>query len=159
MVVKYVESCDCSFYWYTDEHGVLVCDEEGQECWTANVLLVDGREVAAFVRFEGFQILEDFEIPEDIRQQMRLPYTVERGEIVNRKHHARKREALVHFLMEGHYEPGRDNLLGFGNEYLMFLRRTETPIQVSREEAEKWADAYLYYGDAVTQAFVYFELR
>jgi hypothetical protein len=98
------------------------------------------------------------DLPDEIIRKMELPYVVERGEIVNHKHHERRREALIAFLMEGDYELGKDSERGFANEYTMTLRPVASPIEVTREEAERWADDYLYSGDAATEAFVGFAL-
>jgi hypothetical protein len=160
--IEYEEACDCWFQWTISPYGLLECESEGSECWSANLLFAGEELIAAFVRFEGWQFyvpgLKKDDLPDDVIRQMEMPYTTLRGEVVNTKHHLKMREALILFLMQGHYELGRDDLR-FRNEYLLFLRPVETPIQVSREKAEKWADDFLYQGDTATQAFVYFELR
>ncbi len=85
----------------------------------------------------------------------------ERGESINNEiHEARRRAALISWLMENNYYLDRDDKRGFANEYTMILRESrveESPI--SLEAAEKWADEYLYRGDAITAAFVSFKME
>jgi hypothetical protein len=160
--IEYVESCKCYFDWHVTRDGHLDDGCESDECWVSNALYVDNDLVAEFVRFEGWKLyvdnLEVDDLPDEVIQRMELPYVVERGEIVNKKHYERRRKALVEFLMEGDYELGKDAERGFANEYTMTLKPVASPIHVTLEEAEQWADDFLYEGDAATEAFVGFAL-
>ncbi len=66
-------------------------------------------------------------------------------------------EALVDFLMRGDYALDRDDRRGFANEYTMILRECSERQEISREDAESWADGYLYGGDDATKAYVGFK--
>jgi hypothetical protein len=161
--IEYVENCQCHFWWHVTRDGRLVDDADGDECWSANMLYVDGKLVAAYVRFEGWKVYADddldiCDLPSSLIREMEMPNVVEHWEVVNEEHHDRRREALIAFLMEGNYELGRNDERGFANEYTMTLRPVASPIEVTRKEAEEWADDFLYSGDAATEAFVGFEL-
>ena len=71
-----------------------------------------------------------------------------------------RREALVEYLMDCGYELDRDDNRGFANEYTMILRDTgDRPEEPTEDEAEEWADAFLYSGDAATESFVNFKFE
>jgi hypothetical protein len=160
--IEYIENCGCNFYWHITRDGRLDDDADGNDCWTSNALYVDGELIAEYVRFDGWKVYVDEldidDLPLEVINTMVMRDYVEQGEIVNDEHNNRARETLIDFLMEGNYELGRDDERGFANEYTMTLKPVASPIEVTREEAEQWADDYLYNGDAVTEAFVGFEL-
>lgn len=160
-----VSDCNCTFDWHIEE-GELVDGCDGDECYEGFALLVDDDIVADRTRYNdpNFFVngLSESDIPEGIWEQMQPPAVVQRWETGNPVvHEERRREALIAFLMEGGYELARDDERGFANEYTMILR--ELPdgvfVSVNREEAEAWADAFLYRGDQSTEAFVGFRLE
>jgi len=163
--VEPVSDCNCTFDWHF-ESGKLVDGCDGDDCYEGFTLLVDDDIVADRTRYNAPNFfvngLSEKDIPEGIWEQMQPPTTVQRWETGNPAvHDARRRDALIAFLMEGGYELARDDERGFANEYTMILR--ELPdgvfVSVTREEAEAWADAFLYRGDQSTEAFVGFRME
>lgn len=162
--IEYCEDCNCLFDWHIDEDCELSDNVESSGCWDSNVLFVTGRDepIAEFIRHEGLSIRIDdmfeYDIPHHILDEMRLlSDVVERGETGNPEVHNEKRKTtLVEYLMECGYELDMDDNRGFANEYTMILRDTGEPIYPTLDEAEEWADSYLYRGDAATESFVNF---
>lgn len=155
--IEYAEECNCSGIWSV-ERGELVFEPGNDVDWEAMILSVGSVTVADRIRggdrhvyAEG--VTED-DIPDDVWSQMRLPEILNSGEAANAAHESKMRETLIDWLMEGDYSLSRDNLRGFANEYDMVLTETSEPVTVTREQAESWADDYLYRGDAATEAFV-----
>lgn len=159
--IEYSEVCYCYFHLDVTPSKLEFFVDSSTECGSSNALFVGGALVAEYVRHDGWFVYEDIDvddIPMPVQQKMILPSFLGRGEIENWKHHLRLKEALVEFLMMGDYEIGRKDGR-FANEYTMTLKKVETPIVVTREEAEKWADDYLYEGDSATEAFVGFSME
>jgi len=160
-----ISNCDCRFDWHI-EGGKLVDGFDEDACFEGFALVVDEVIVAERTRYNAPNFfvngLSEQDIPKGIWEQMQPPTVVQRWETGGPpEHDARRREALIAFLMEGGHELARDDERGFANEYTMILR--EPPdgvfVSVTREEAEAWADAFLYRGDATTEAFVGFRLE
>ena len=93
---------------------------------------------------------------------MSMSDMVERGESANNDtHEAHRRESLIYWLNElvdEGYRLMRDNDRGFANEYTVILVSPKTdPDEIGDDwdelDAEKWADEYLYNGDAATEAY------
>ena len=164
--ITHDEGCLCNIDWAV-LGGELVCDVDGHECWESNGLYVDCGDgwgdvlIAEYVRYDRLHIYDDDitadDIPDAILDEMGIPEVCEQGESGSPEcHDANVREELIRYLMEGKYLLDRDDCRGFANEYTMILREPadgETAI-ITREDAEEWADDYLYAGDAATAAYV-----
>ena len=169
--IEHAEDCNCSFKWDIDGNGELVDNVDSDACWEGNVLYItgeewnDGEPVAEYIRYEGLRILhnsvEADDIPDHIKDEMRMSDMKEQGETGNPKcHDTFRREALVEYLMDCGYELDRDDNRGFANEYTMILRDTgDRSEEPTADEAEEWADAFLYSGDAATESFVNFKFE
>jgi hypothetical protein len=157
--IEHEQDCNCSFDWHVDQ-GTLSDGCDGNECWEGNILYVAGESIAQHVRYESREMLtkliNEDDIPDEIWSKMCMSDMCERGDSVNcQRHEDRRREALVDWLMDqDEYELDEDDERGFANEYVMILRRSDKPEDITREQAVKWADAYLYAGDAATEAYV-----
>lgn len=155
--IEYAEECNCSGIWSV-ERGELVFEPGNDVDWEALVLSVDGAIVADCIRGGDRHVYVDgvteSDIPDDVWSQMRLPEILNSGEVGNQEHDRKMRETLIDWLMTGDYSLAKDDERGFANEYTMILTETSESVTVTREQAEAWADDYLYRGDAATEAFV-----
>jgi hypothetical protein len=163
--IEHCQDCNCSFKWDIDENGDLTDDVDTDACWEGNVLYVTlndcDERVAEFIRYERLNVFIDGmsvdDIPDNVLDKMRISDMRERGETGNPDcHEARRKEALVEYLMDCGYELDTNYNRGFANEYTMVLRRTKEPTYPTHEEADAWAESFLYSGDAATESFVNF---
>lgn len=158
--IKHEEDCCCSFNWELSGDE-LIDNASGDECWEGNILYVGDTAIAQAIRFDRIETLIDGlnldDIDEDILDAMRMSDILGPGESSNNdRHEERRRDELIDYLMECGYILDEDEERGFANEYTMILREPEEggeEVTTTREEAEKWADSYLYCGDAATEAF------
>ena len=164
--IKYNEDCHCGFDWSINNQGDLVDDVSSDECYEQNVLYVGDEMIAAYVRFDGRNICVDDitkdDIPDEIWDEMDMSDMVNRGETGNSpSHDANRKSSLVEFLMDSGYILEKDEERGFGNEYTMVLREPnkDEKVETAEEEAESWADDFLYAGDAPTEAMVGFRFE
>lgn len=165
--IEHAEDCSCCISWEINANGELVEDIDSDCCWEGNILYVGDEAIAQNIRYEGSEVLVDGidrdDIPEEIWDGMRMGEMLERGESPYcDTHEADRREALIDWLVESNYILDRDDDRGFANEYIMILREVaegETAPEITREKAEKWADQFLYRGDAATEAFNGFRLE
>ena len=161
-----VSGCGCTFDWHIED-GKLVDGSDGADCYEGFLLVLteNGDIVAEHMRYRPLVIHQwQIGIPDEIQEKMQPPpTTVQRWETGNPAvHDTRRREALIAFLMEGGYGLARSNERGVANEYTMIMRELPDGVvfmSVTREEAEAWADAFLYRGDQSTEAFVGFRLE
>jgi len=159
-----VSGCGCTFDWHIED-GKLMDGCDGADCYEGFLLVLteNGEIVAEHMRYQPLEIYQwQIGIPDEIQEKMRPPSAVQRWETGNSaEHDARRRESLIAFLMKGWYRLGRNDW-GVANEYLMTLGELPDGVvymSVTREEAEAWADAFLYRGDQSTEAFVGFRLE
>ncbi len=163
--IKHDEDCSCSFDFRIDGDQIIE-DVDGNECWEGMILYVGGEMIAEKIRFGESHMLTDAinpdDIPDEIWDKMRMSDMVERGESANNDtHEANRRESLVYWLnglADKGYRLMRDNDRGFANEYTVILVSPKTdPDEIGDDwdelDAEKWADEYLYNGDAATEAY------
>lgn len=119
--------------------------------------------MAQYVRYQGGQVLIDGlsidDIQDEIWGEMKISDMVEQGDSGCSPTHDRRRESLIGFLMNCGYELDRDDDRGFANEYTMILRDTGEEVENSEEDAEAWADDFLYDGDPTTEAYVRFRFE
>lgn len=155
--IEYAEKCNCFGGWSV-ERGELVFALGNDIDWEAMSLVVDGEIIAERIRDGERHVYVDGlgwdDIPEKVWEEMRLPEVLNRGDEANGEHARKMRDTLVEWLMEGNYELDRDDERGFANEYTMILREVNEPVEITKQQAEKWADDYLYSGDAATDVFV-----
>lgn len=158
--ITYEQNCGCRFGWHVDSQYHLDDDCDSDECWEGNVLYVYGEPIAQHIRYESREMLtklicED-DIPDEIWDKMSMSDISQRGESANcPEHESNRREGLIDWLMEqDEYELDKDDKRGFANEYTVILRRSDNPDATIRDQAVKWADAYLYAGDAATDAYI-----
>lgn len=164
--IEYNEDCGCHIDWVVTSQG-LEMDIDSDSCYQSNTLIVDGKDIIEYIRYEGaneYAGISLRELPPEVEYELRLGMweCLGRGETgSSEKHDKNVRNSLVAFLMEGEYELDRDDCRGFANEYTMILRKMPDgkKADIRQEEAEAWADDYLYKGDAATEAFVGFRLE
>ena len=163
--IKHAEDCSCSFD-FRIEGDQIIEDVDGNECWEGMVLYIGGEMIAEKIRYDGHNMLTDLidadEIPDEIWDEMSMGDMVARGESPNNDTHERnRREALIDWLndlVDEGYRLMRDNDRGFANEFTVILVSPGTdPEEIDDDwdeiSAEKWADEYLYNGDAATEAY------
>jgi len=150
--ITHHEECNCPGMWSVEGQD-LVYEVGNDVDWCANVLVVDGVDIAERIQDGETHILCEGinydDIPDAIWDELKLP-----EDSMPAEHYTRRREALVAWLMQGNYDLDRDDERGFGNEYTVILRPVDTPVTITHERAERWADDYLYKGDAATQSYV-----
>ena len=155
--IRHEENCDCVWDWKINEHQQEIEEnEDGYNCWTGNLLYVNGELIAHYIdgytpdwgvddcdsehgdhdkKFHaldwGIEDCDKENILEAIKEKMRPePYNP-----AHPAHRNNKRRSLIDWLtglVKKGYKLMRDN-------YML------TP--------EQWADDYLYSGDAATQPY------
>ena len=144
---KIEHHCGCGFHWHIDRMGKLDDGCESYERFEGNLLVVDGGSVAQWVRNERREVLvdgmEDSDIPDEIWKKMRKPDYCKRGESPDCSPHAsNRRDSLVEWLMASGFELDHSDERNSAKEYTLILRDNGTNREITREEAEKWADSF-----------------
>jgi hypothetical protein len=159
--VNYEENCYCSFDWNI-EGGHLIDNACGVDCWEGNILYIGNTPIVEVIRSEDTRTLVNEISLDDINNIdvgildcMKMGEIVMRGESPNNMHENQRREELIKYLMECGYILEEDEERGFANEYTSILREPEycEEVTTTREQAEKWADSFLYSGDGATEAY------
>ena len=143
--------CGCGFHWHIDGTGKLDDGCESHERLEGNLLVVDGGTVAQWIRYESREVLvngmENSDIPDEIWQKMRNPDYCKRGESPDcSPHESNRRDSLVEWLMVSGFDLDHDDERDSAKEYTMFVRDNGIKPEITRKEAEKWADSFLYPG-------------
>ena len=173
--VREGSDCGCSIRWEI-ERGELVCNVYSDDaCYTSQVLVIDGEDVAEYVRYEGLQRYEVDDYPDDydgeddedslkddVRDLIRMGEMTERGDDPNGPAHAEKVADALKDYIETLEADGwtlyRDNVRGFANEYDCILvapnaGQDEINDDWDELDVETWCKEYLYDGDAITEAY------
>ena len=164
--IEHEEDCNCTFDWDIRDDQ-LDDGVDADECWEGLILYVEDEAIAQSIRYDRSEVLvkelSRYDIPDEIWDKMKMSEMVERGDSPNNDtHETNRRDALIDWIMEGNYILDRNDERDFANEYTMILREVpegETAPEITREAAEKWADQFLYTGDAATAAYNGFRLE
>lgn len=173
--VREDSDCCCCICWEIKEGGLL-CNISSSGCYSSRVLVIDGEDVAEFVRYAGLQLYEIDDYPEDyegeddndsLRDDVRG--LIQLGEMVPRGFppppgpaHARAvRDSLrdyIESLVADGWRLYRDNERGFANEYDCVLVSPDVlPCAIDDDwdtlDVESWCAGYLYAGDPSTEAY------
>jgi len=163
--------CNCSFDWYI-KNGQLHdgCDPDG--CWVGNILYVNGKPIAQDIQGESIEALveltgyEDTVYPKDwdlfailedlvpgIINDLCIPDSED-----NSAHDERIMDSLIEWLKDSKFDFYVNPERGFANEYTCVLANKGVEVGDDLEDvtAEEWAERYLYRGDPITHAYVYF---